>query len=90
MPIKKAAKKHLKQSKKRHQRNLAAKSEIKENIKDFQKLLVGKKTKEAQTQLKKCYKLLDKAAKRGIIKKNTASRKKSRFAKALNKISKSK
>lgn len=33
--------------------------------------------------LSKAYKAIDKAAKRGIIKKNTASRKKSRLAKAL-------
>lgn len=86
MPIKKAAKKHLKQSKKRHLRNLTAKKEIKENIKNFRKLVSEKKIAEAKTLLQKCYKLLDKTAKRGIIKKNTASRKKSRLTLALNKI----
>lgn len=33
--------------------------------------------------LAKAYQAIDKAAKRGVIKKNTASRKKSRLAKAL-------
>lgn len=35
------------------------------------------------TTLSAAYKAIDKAAKRGIIKKNTASRKKSRLAQAL-------
>lgn len=88
MPIKKAAKKHLRQSAKRRARNLAVKTILKENIKNFRDLILNKKLTEAKTQLQKCYKLLDKAIKRGIIKKNTASRKKSRLAKALNKIKK--
>ncbi len=36
-----------------------------------------------QESLAKAYQAIDKAAKRGIIKKNTAARKKSRLAKAL-------
>jgi small subunit ribosomal protein S20 len=35
--------------------------------------------------LSKAFKAIDKAAKRGVIKKNTAARKKSRLAKALAK-----
>jgi small subunit ribosomal protein S20 len=86
VPIKKAAKKHLRQSIKRRAKNLTVKENIKENIKNFRKLILAKNIKEAQTQLQKCYKLLDKAVTYGTIKKNTASRKKSRLAKALNKI----
>ncbi|MEW6408450.1 MAG: 30S ribosomal protein S20 [Patescibacteria group bacterium] len=88
MPIKKAAKKHLRQSAKRRARNLAIKTNLKENIKNFRDLVLNKKSTEAKTQLQKCYKLLDKTAKYGVIKKNNASRKKSRLACALNKISK--
>lgn len=88
MPIKKAAFKALKQSKKRRIKNLRVKNEIKENIKNFRKLILEKKTAEAKTHLQKCYKLLDKAAKYGVIKKNNASRRKSRLARALNKIGK--
>lgn len=45
-------------------------------------------TKEARKEmtaesLSKAYQAIDKAAKRGVIKKNTAARKKSRLAKAL-------
>ena len=39
---------------------------------------------EAEKSLPELYKAIDKAAKRGVIKKNTASRKKSRLAKKLS------
>ncbi|HRH24630.1 MAG TPA: 30S ribosomal protein S20, partial [Candidatus Paceibacterota bacterium] len=50
--------------------------------KDVRKAIAagGKATAES---LSKAYQAIDKAAKRGIIKKNTAARKKSRLAKAL-------
>lgn len=86
MPIKDAAKKALRQSKKRNKTNTSIKSKIHETIKKFDSLVRNKKKKEAEKLLHTCYKLLDKAAKKNIIKKNTASRKKSRLTKALNKI----
>lgn len=86
MPIKKAAKKHLRQSTKRRTRNLAVKTNLKENIKNFRGLVLNKKISEAKIQLQKCYKFLDKAVKYGVIKKNNASRRKSRLARALNNI----
>ena len=47
----------------------------------------AQKTGNAET-LSKAYQAIDKAAKRGLIKKNTAARKKSRLAKALAKSAK--
>jgi len=48
------------------------------------KILVSqKKQEEAKKLLPQIYKILDKAAKTGLIKKNTAARKKSRIAKAI-------
>lgn len=47
------------------------------------KKLIATDTKEAAKSLSEAYKAIDKAAKRGIIKKNTASRKKSRLALAI-------
>lgn len=47
------------------------------------KKLVGTSLEEARKSLPAAYQAIDKAAKRGIIKKNTASRKKSRLAAAL-------
>lgn len=61
---------------------------MKETVKDVRKLIAGGKKDEAEKMLSTVYKALDKAAKRGVIKKNTASRKKSRIALALKKISK--
>ena len=48
---------------------------------------VGKDRKEQNEALSAAYKAIDKAAKRGTIKKNTASRKKSRLAQHLKKSS---
>ena len=55
-------------------------------IKDTKKIAIDKKPAEALKKLSEAYKAIDKAAKRGIIKKNTASRKKSRLAKFLKKV----
>lgn len=56
---------------------------MKELVKQFKELIAGGKKSEAQSLLSKVYKAIDKAAKRGVIKKNTASRKKSRLTKTL-------
>lgn len=58
---------------------------MKESVKSVRKLIVAKSTKEAQKELSRAYEAIDKAAKRGVIKKGAASRKKSRLAKALKK-----
>jgi len=83
VPIKKAAKKALRQSLKRRARNIRKKEKIKELLKEFKNLLSKKEIEKAKSLLPQIYKSLDKAAKTGLIKKNTASRKKSRMAKAI-------
>jgi len=50
-------------------------------------LVLEKKIEEAKKLLPQVYKILDKSAKVGIIKKNTAARKKSRITKLVNKNS---
>ena len=85
MPITKSAKKALRQSQKRRKRNLVYKKGIKEITKKIKNLVSQKKTKEAKSLLPQLYKILDKAAKVGVIKKETASRKKSRLTKLINK-----
>ncbi len=85
MPIKEAGKKALRQSRKRNKINTAARRKLHETIKKLDVLIKGNKAEEAKKLLQTCYTLLDKAAKNNIIKKNTASRKKSRLTKALNK-----
>lgn len=83
MPITKSAKKALRQSVKRASRNRMYEKKIKILVKKARTLIEGKKTEEAKKLLPEIYKILDKAAKTSVIKKNTASRKKSRIAKAI-------
>jgi len=83
MPIIKSAKKRLKQSKKNHSVNLVYKRKMKEVVKEVKELALANKKSEAKKILPKAYKAIDKAAKRGVIKKNTASRKKSQLSRLL-------
>jgi len=88
MPITKSAKKAVRQTAKRRTRNLVYIRKMKELIKEIRELGLAKKTKEAEKLLPQVYKILDKSAKENIIKKNTASRKKSRLAKMVARTSK--
>jgi small subunit ribosomal protein S20 len=81
MAITKSAKKAIRQSDKRKQHNLVYKNKIKGLIKEARGLILAKRIDEAKKVLPKLYQALDKAAKVGVIKKNTASRKKSRLTK---------
>ena len=78
MPITQSAKKALRQSKKRRNRNLRRIWSYRENVKEFRKLIKAGDFDSAKKLLPKVYKTLDKAAKSGVIKKNKASRLKSR------------
>jgi len=81
MPITKSAKKALKGSLVKKAVNDRNKKKIKESIKNIEKLVKEKKKDEAKKLLPNAYSTIDKAAKKGIIKKNNASRKKSRLSK---------
>lgn len=59
---------------------------MKEAVKTVRKDVLGKDLKSTKTTLSLAFKALDKAAKRGTIKKGQANRKKSRLAKAVAKI----
>ncbi len=81
MPITKSAKKALKGSLVKKAMNDRNKKNIKETVKKIEKLVKEKKQTEAKKLLPSAYSVIDKAAKRGVIKKNTASRKKARLSK---------
>jgi len=83
MPITKSAKKALKQNRKKRVFNLKRIKKMRSLIKEIKTLIKDKKKEEALKILPETYKAIDKATKRGVIKKNTANRKKSRLAKAL-------
>ena len=82
MPITQSAKKALRQTARRHKQNLKRKGALQRVIKDYKKLVASSKS-EAAKFLPKVYKALDKAAKVNLIKKNRASRLKSRLSKLL-------
>ena len=85
MPITKSAKKAIRQSERRRIRNFEKMRKLKKLLKEVSNLISQKKTAEVKNLLPQVYKLLDKATKTGLIKKNTASRKKSRISKAIAK-----
>lgn len=84
MPITKSAKKALRQSIKRKKLNLRKKKVLKNLLKKVKGLISEKKIEEAKKLLPQIYKTLDKTAKAGLIKKNTAGRKKSRITKLIH------
>jgi len=86
MAIIQSAKKAIRSSARKRAFNLVHKNEVGSLIKNIKKLILEKKKKEAEILLPKVYKAIDKACKTNFIKKNTASRKKSRIAIALGKI----
>jgi len=86
MPVTKSAKKALRQSRRKRLFNLRRSNKMKALVKKARTLIKDKKQQQVLKILPKVYQAIDKAAKRGVIKKNTASRKKSRLAKAIQKI----
>ena len=88
MAITKGAKKAHRSSLKKRVYNIRKKVILHDTVKTFRTHLTEGTTKEAQTLIPAVYKAIDKAAKRCIISKNTASRKKSRLTIALAKAGK--
>ncbi len=85
MPIKESAKKYLRQTKKHRVLNLARGKALKDVTKKFTKLIASGAKDDAKKLIDTAYQAIDKAAKRGVIKKNAAARKKSRLMRLLNK-----
>ena len=82
---------HSKSSKKRvfiGERNAARNKSIKSRVKTFVKKVLStveaKNVDEAKAALQVAYKELDKAVTKGVLKKNTASRKKSKLTLKVN------
>lgn len=77
-------KKSLKQDVKRNLRNRAAKSRLNSIIK---KVRAAATKEEAQTVLNSAVSIIDSTGRKGIIKKETASRRVSRLVKFVNRLS---
>ena len=88
MAITKGAKKAHRSSLKKRVYNVRRKAVLHDTVKSFGTTLTKGTVQDAQASIPTVYKAIDKAAKRGIITKNTANRKKSRLMKALKKTAK--
>ncbi|MEN9552103.1 MAG: hypothetical protein RI935_480 [Candidatus Parcubacteria bacterium] len=88
MAITKTAKRQIRVSTRKRVFNDTLRRTMKEAVKVVRKDVIAKDSKTAQKDLSLAFKALDKAAKRGTIKKGQADRKKSRLAKAVAKVAK--
>lgn len=84
MAITSSAKKAIRSSKRKRVFNLRRKRALHDSVKEAREL-IGKGRDAQAKALMAAYQAIDKALKRGVIKKNTAARKKSRLAKLLKK-----
>lgn len=88
MAVTKTAKRAIRQAANRKLVNDKRKKMMKESIKTTRTMIIKKDQKGAEKNIASTFAALDKAAKRGIIKKGTADRKKSRLSKAVSKLGK--
>ena len=83
MPNTKSAERRVRETEHKRKRNQSVKSRVKSVEKEFQDLTEKGKTQEALEAFRKVSSVLDRAAKVGVIRKQTADRKKSRLARRL-------
>ncbi len=86
MPNLKSAKKRMRQNVVRYDRNVQVRTRIKSARRSMMDALESKDSEAGQVALRSYSSVLDKAAKAGVIKKNTAVRRKTNAANNLRKI----
>lgn len=87
MPNIKSVKKDVARSRARHERNIAAKSQIKTLVKKAKTAIeTGQSQATIEPLLRSAASTVDRAVKRGIIHKNQAARRKSRMMKRANAV----
>lgn len=87
MPIIKSSKKSVKTDRAKTISNNFYTKTVKNAIKNTDKLVASKDKKAAEEALAYAIKAIDKAASKGLIKKNTAAREKSRLNKNVKELS---
>ena len=87
MPLIKSQKKSVRQSLKKRVFNDRRRRTMRRTLKKIREFLSAGEVKNANELLPNAYKAIDKATKRGVIKKNTASRKKSQIARLVKEAS---
>lgn len=80
MPNTKSAKKRLRQSEARRQRNKSVRSEIRTRTRKILAMDSADQAEEARAALSELYAVLDRAAGKNVIHPNTAARQKARVA----------
>jgi len=86
MPNLKSAKKRMRQNMVRHDRNVQVRTRIKTARRVMMEALAASDADKGAEALRTYSSVLDKAAKAGVIKKNTAVRRKTNAANGLRKI----
>lgn len=87
MPIKGSAKKYMRVTSRKTALNKTVKGVLKSTIRKAKEVAIDKNKDVRTESFRKAQAAIDKAAKRGIIKKNTAARKKSRLNALMKKAS---
>lgn len=82
----KSAQKRIRSSEKRRVGNLAVKTRVKSARRKAHEAISAGAAETAETAVREYSSVLDKAVKRGVIKKNTAIRRKTRATEALRKL----
>jgi small subunit ribosomal protein S20 len=85
MAITKGAKKAVRTSERKRVYNLRRTTAMRDVVKSIRKTAIAGDAAGAKALLPSAYKAIDKAAKRGVIKPNTAARKKARLSAAIKK-----
>ncbi len=80
MPHSKSARKRLRQNQKRNLRNRMVKSEVKTYMKRVQAAVDSGNAEQAREVMRETQARLDKAVRKGVLHKNTVSRRKSQLA----------
>ena len=83
----KSAEKRTRQSRKRNIRNTIVKSQIKTGVRKLLTAVGTKNIEQAKSAFKEVLPIIDKAASKGVLHKNTASRKISRLTRKVNALS---
>ena len=86
MATHKSAIKRAKQNKDRNLRNKSSRTRVKNVIKNVRAAIEENSAEKAQTALASAIPVIDKAAQKGAVHRNTASRKISRLTKQVNQI----
>lgn len=86
MATHKSAEKRARQNKKRQLRNASVKSSVKTRLKAVLGVVEDKKKDDSRKALAEAIVVIDKAASKGVLHKNTASRKISRLTRKVNQL----